>query len=312
MEAYNTPIFRLDTQSRSNEIFIKRDDFFPDSFGGNKARKAVNFFREIDQQAYNAVVTYGSSSSNHARIIANLAARRGLECYIISPGEKREETFNAAMMKKFGAEIIFSEIDDVKKTIDKTCRRLEGMGKKIYFIKGGGHGNLGTEAYVAAYKEILEYEARNNCYFDYIFHASGTGTTQAGLMCGKIISNDRKRRIVGISIARKYPYGREVIADSIEEYLQEHGDFDRSADRKVEFIDEYICEGYGTYNEQIQETIRELIKKEGIPLDSTYTGKAFWGMKSYLKKNKIHDKKILFIHTGGIPLFFDDLRKGKI
>ena len=39
----------------------------------------------------------------------------------------------------------------------------------------------------------------------------------------------------------------------------------------------------------------------------TYTGKAFWGMKNYLEENEIRDSNILFIHTGGTPLFYDNL-----
>jgi D-cysteine desulfhydrase len=49
--------------------------------------------------------------------------------------------------------------------------------------------------------------------------------------------------------------------------------------------------------------------QHGIPLDSTYTGKAFWGMMQYIKKEQIKEKNILFIHTGGTPLFFDDLER---
>ena len=45
--------------------------------------------------------------------------------------------------------------------------------------------------------------------------------------------------------------------------------------------------------------------QNGLPLDPTYTGKAFWGMKEYLEKNNVIGKKILFIHTGGTPLYFD-------
>jgi len=30
-------------------------------------------------------------------------------------------------------------------------------------------------------------------------------------------------------------------------------------------------------------------------------------MKEYIKKNQIKENKILFIHTGGTPLFFDDV-----
>ncbi len=48
-----------------------------------------------------------------------------------------------------------------------------------------------------------------------------------------------------------------------------------------------------------------MLIEEGIPLDTTYTGKAFWGgMKEYIKKNKVAGENILFIHTGGTPLFF--------
>jgi D-cysteine desulfhydrase len=32
-------------------------------------------------------------------------------------------------------------------------------------------------------------------------------------------------------------------------------------------------------------------------------------MKEYIKKNDIKGKNILFIHTGGTPLFFDDLEE---
>ena len=55
--------------------------------------------------------------------------------------------------------------------------------------------------------------------------------------------------------------------------------------------------------------IISVLIRYGIPLDSTYTGKAFWGMTKYLENKKITKKSILFIHTGGTPLFFDDMRR---
>jgi D-cysteine desulfhydrase len=45
----------------------------------------------------------------------------------------------------------------------------------------------------------------------------------------------------------------------------------------------------------------------GIPLNTTYTAKAFWGMQKYIEKNCIKGKNILFVNTGGAPLFFDDM-----
>ncbi len=112
----DTPVYRIDRVFENN-LYIKREDLIPVSFGGNKARKAQLFFREIDHGGYNCVVTYGSSSSNHCRVISNLAVAREIPCYIISPEEASEETYNSVMMKNFKAEITVCPVCDVHDTI---------------------------------------------------------------------------------------------------------------------------------------------------------------------------------------------------
>ncbi|MCI5839025.1 MAG: pyridoxal-phosphate dependent enzyme [Peptoniphilaceae bacterium] len=304
----NTPINNLNTFNKNN-IFIKRDDLIAYSFGGNKARKAIKFFQYIDFLKSDYVVTYGSSHSNHCRIVANLAAKRNIPCLIISPKESSDKTKNSIFMKLFGANIITVPVEKVSETIDKKLEELRNMGYKPYFIPGGGHGNIGTQAYLECYEEIKKYETRNNIKFDYIFLASGTGTSQAGLVCGKILNND-KIKIIGISIARKNPRGRDIIKDSIRQYLPTIEE--KIVDENTIFVDDYVLSGYSGYDEEIINTIKENMINYGIPMDSTYTAKAYLGMKKYLISKKIKDKNILFIHTGGTPLFFDDLDKLKV
>lgn len=308
MEKYKTCIHKLGDY-KSNFIYMKREDLIPFSFGGNKARKAEYFFKEIDAGKYDCVVTYGSSSSNHCRVVSNMAMQRGLDCYIISPTEASEETFNQNMMNLFGADIEVVPVNEVHDTIENRLKILKSCGKNPYFIQGGGHGNPGTQAYVDCYNEIKEFEKENRMNFDFIFFASGTGTTQAGLICGKLINGDDKN-IVGISIARKNPRGRKIVIESIKEYFEEKNikkDFNL-IDKATIFIDEYIADGYGVMSYDIDRTIENIIKNYGIPMDSTYTGKAYSGMEKYIDENKISGKNILFIHTGGTPLFFDYLK----
>ncbi len=287
-----------------NCIFVKRDDLLPFSFGGNKARKAVYFFDEILRGGYDSVVTYGSSSSNHCRVIANMACKYGLICYIVSPEEEYTETFNSILVKSFGAKIIKAPLDKISQTIDTLIDDLSADSKP-YFIAGGGHGNLGTKAYVDAYNEICDWEKTNDIYFDYIFHASGTGTTQAGLVCGAAINGDTNRQIVGISIARQNPRGKDVVTQSVSNYLESVGF--KGDMPNVNFTDSYICGGYSKHTPEIKEVIHQMLCKNGIPLNATYTGKAFWGMTEFIKQNNIKDKNILFINTGSAPLFFDDI-----
>jgi D-cysteine desulfhydrase len=304
---HTTSIQKLNGKLNGNTVFIKRDDLIPFSFGGNKVRKALLFFKEIEAQSYDCVVTYGSSSSNHCRIIANFAVAKGMKCVIITPIETSKITYNSKMMELFKADIINCKISEVKATIDKTIGDLMHEGYNPYFIQGGGHGNTGTKAYVLAYDEIRDYEFENKTHFDYIFHTSGTGTTQAGLICGQLINKD-KRQIIGISNARKNPYGGQVVLESVNSYLKSIGEESVSAEL-INFIDDYVLDGYGSYNSEVLDTIKKILINEGIPLDITYTGKAFWGMEKYIKKKEITGMNILFIHTGGTPLFFDDLEE---
>ena len=304
-QKFNTPIVPIGL-IEGNQVYMKRDDLIPYSFGGNKARKAFLFFQEIDKGNYDCVVTYGSSHSNHCRIISNMAAARNMPCFIIGPSEVSDSTYNSRFMELFGAEITTVPVDKVHDTIELKLSQLVGEGMKPYFIPGGGHGNIGTEAYVQCYEEIREYELNEGIHFDYIFFASGTGTTHAGLVCGQILHGD-SRRIVGISIARKNPRGREIVLDSIREYLPSVDESELQ--EKTVFLDDFTGDGYSKNDTEVLAVIKEMMLKYGIPMDSTYTAKAFSGAKKYLHNNRIKDKTILFIHTGGTPLFFDDVKK---
>ena len=307
----DTPI-HMGMLLNGNQLYIKREDFIPFSFGGNKARKAQLFFEDFSQGDYDCIVTYGSSSSNHCRVIANMAASREIPCYIISPEEASNPTYNSALMECFGAEFTICPVTEVYDTIEKKLTSLREQAHRPYFIAGGGHGNIGTQAYVECYEEIRHFEKENNIHFDYIFHASGTGTTQAGLVCGQLIYRD-DRQVIGISIARKNPRGRNVVIESVKEYLREQliDISDDTIDKATIFLDDYVENGYGSYSEKVGTTIKAAMVQQGIPLDFTYTGKAYTGMLDYIKKTPIRGKNILFIHTGGTPLYFDYLEQQK-
>lgn len=299
-----TSTYKLSTNLNNNNFYIKRDDLLPFSFGGNKARKATMFFEDIKAKKCDTVITYGSSSSNHCRVVANMAKANGLGCIIISPEEDYVETANSKLVNMLGARVIKTTLDSVAKTIDETMETLNRTCKP-YFIQGGGHGVLGTRSYVEAYDEICKFEKENDIKFDYIFHASGTGTTQAGLVAGRLMKKNENQKIIGISIARPNPRGKQVILDSLNEYFKNSDDYTD----KVDFIDDYLCGGYGKYTQDVLAVVKKVFEFEGVPLNTTYTGKAFYGMENFIIKNNINNKNILFINTGGSPLFFDSLEE---
>ncbi|MBR6452772.1 MAG: pyridoxal-phosphate dependent enzyme [Lachnospiraceae bacterium] len=304
----STPLTLLSGAYSDNRIWIKRDDLIPFSFGGNKARKAAEFYREIRGLDVDLLMTYGSNCSNHCRVIANLAFALGISCHIISPESKEEDSYNRLITERFGASVETCPVSEVSSVIDAAMERFRAEGKKPYFIMGGGHGIPGTRAYEKAYEEICLQQLEYGVDFDYVFHASGTGSTQAGLVCGRLralASGKACPKVVGISIAREEKRGREVIRESIEEALP---DASLYRDSELIFLDQYRLGGYGNYNEEVAQVISKVMAHDGIPMDTTYVGKAFCGMLHVLRRKRISNRDILFLHTGGTPLYFDYLR----
>ena len=306
----STPLVELSGQYSNNRIWIKRDDLIPFSFGGNKVRKAAEFYRVLQEKDAGLVMTYGSNCSNHCRVIANMAFALGIRCHIISPDTKGEDSYNRLIIERFGATIETCPVSEVSATIDAAMERFARDGRNPYFIMGGGHGVQGTNAYVKAYDEICLQQLEYGVDFDILFHASGTGATQAGLTIGRLQhlkGGKRSPKVVGISIAREAKRGREVIRESIADYLQDSYD-SLYVDSELVFTDKYRLGGYGSYNEEVTHLIGKVMSHEGIPMDTTYVGKAFYGMLKYLQAKKITGRNILFLHTGGTPLYFDHLK----
>jgi D-cysteine desulfhydrase len=308
---YQTPIHRLNYTDGRNTYYIKRDDLLPFSFGGNKVRIAQAYFEDLEKKGCDCIVAYGNSRSNLCRVIANMSAAKGIPCYIVSPADdsgEQVDTNNSCMVRAMGATIIPCLKTNVAATVEKTLTDCKREGYRPYYTNGDiyGKGNEKTpvQAYVDAYEEIKNYERETGITFDYIFHASGTGMTQAGLICGSILHEDSKQ-IIGISIARSADVGESAVKKYVNSYLAEN-DVESCSAIQINFIDKYALGGYGRYDRTIIDTIRTMLIEDGVALDPVYTGKAFWGMSEYCNEQTA-GFNILFIHTGGVPLFFDNL-----
>ena len=179
--------------------------------------------------------------------------------------------------------------------MDNAMKAFRDMGKTPYYITGGGHDFPGGNAYVKATLEVLR--KTKSWIPDYIFLASGTGSTQAGILVGSKICGVNVK-VIGVSIARRKEYGERVIKDFMEDFCKYYDV--HVAQKDILLSDNYLFGGYEKYSEQLERTIRGVIAETGIVFDTTYSGKALYGMLDFVKKNHLEKKKILFWHTGGI------------
>ena len=66
------------------------------------------------------------------------------------------------------------------------------------------------------------------------------------------------------------------------------------------FCTDYLYGGYEQYTPEMAAYLERAMKETGLMFDTTYSGKGFYGMMDYVKKNQLDNKNIMFWHTGGL------------
>jgi 1-aminocyclopropane-1-carboxylate deaminase len=281
---------------------IVRDDIFPFIGGGSKARKAVEYESFLKANGYNAVVTCGGIQSNHNRAIALMAARNSWKCHLCIQGSVErfeQEKGNALLDRLSGAECELIQPEETSIAMDRAMEQYIIDGLKPYYVTGGGHDLSGGIAFVKAVQRLKEIATERGYKPDYIFHASGTGSTQAGILVGLELVGWSDVKVVGISVARQYERGKKVISDfanMLGDYYNQHIQYE---DRVI-FNTDYLYGGYEKFIPEMQTYLESVMRKTGLVFDTTYSGKGFWGMMDILSKGQLRNKNILFWHTGGL------------
>lgn len=280
------------------QLSVVRDDIYPFIGGGSKARKAVYYETYLSQNGYNAIVTCGGIQSNHNRAIALMAARNGWKCHLCIQGTEERfflEKGNALLDRLSGAECEMIRTEDTAEAMDRSMERLATEGYKPYYCHGGGHDLPGGIAFVEAIKELTKHTEKP----DYIFHASGTGSTQAGIVVGLDQVGWGDVKCIGISVARQYERGKQIIV-KFANMLADHYQMTERYDERIIFNTDYLFGGYEQFIPEMKTYLQSVMRQTGLMFDTTYSGKAFYGMMDIIKKHKLQNKKIIFWHTGGL------------
>ena len=198
-----TPIQYLGTGPGGQRIYIKRDDLLGFSFGGNKCRIAEVLLQDMKEKGCDFFVSYGSRKSNLNRVVGTLCKAENIPCLVITALEdgEKEDTFNSRILERMEIQSVFCDKSHVRETVEQTLADLREKGYHPYYIYGdsSGKGNESAvrKAYAAAYEEIRQWEKQNRIYFRQIFHASGTGMTQGGLVAGQKAVHEKMCRAEG-------------------------------------------------------------------------------------------------------------------
>ena len=310
-----TPLEKAVNLSREYgvEIFVKRDDVMNLAFGGNKARKLEFLLGEAIGQGCDTIITRGSYYSNHVRLTAAAARKLGLDIYIVTypphSGVEHIIQGNILLNKIFGAHV--TEVGDPREADEKMIElseELKSQGHKPYIIPAGGATPRGVLGYVLALYEIMDQMRRLGKKPRYIIHATGTGATQAGLILGVKLLGVRGVDIIGVNVEKPGEVGD--IAEKIVKLSNAAAELLGITEEvvkpgEVDILNDYTFGGYGRYDKELIDFIKEVARKEALLLEPIYTGKAFYALIDLIERKIIREgDTVVFIHTGGTPLIF--------
>ena len=322
---YPTPLHKLERLSAELgvNIYLKRDDLSGVStFGGNKMRKLEYLLGDALAQGSDTVFTYGATQSNHAMQTVAAACKCGLHpvLYLVSVVEPDKETLRANLLLDYiyGAEVHIVQMEPGEEEADAEARsfamgaehvgRLRAEGKHPYDVPMGGASPVGSVGLAGGFVELEEQCAAAGIKPDYLYHASGTGGTLAGLAAGRALLG-AGMRIVSVAVSPKDEGYEARTADLANRAL---GVIGTSSDVRVSAEDlqverGYFAPGYEIPNEWGNAAIRRLARTEGVLMDTVYSGKAFGGLLDHIERGVVpQGSTVVFWHTGGATALFSE------
>lgn len=320
-----TPLERLEKLSDrlGVNLLIKRDDQTGLAFGGNKARKLDFIMADVLAQKCDSVITWAGVQSNWCRQTVAAARKVGVKPILIlfkRPNLPADADGNLFIDLLFDSDIKIVEVEsgknimelgEIGEIIEKVAAEERRKGNNPYIAPIGGsmtEGSmtkpLGAISFVNAFLEMQKQTEVLNVNPDSIIMATGSGSTQAGLIVGAKLVNSQTK-VVGISVSEDKATMEHCVGTIAEETFEEFGATSLNKRENVIIIDDYIADGYGILNRETARALRLVAETEGILLDPVYTGRAMVGLidlveKGYFKKGD----NIVFWHTGGTPALF--------
>jgi D-cysteine desulfhydrase family pyridoxal phosphate-dependent enzyme len=301
---------------RCPRILIKRDDLTDLALGGNKARKLEFLVGDARRAGATALVTTGAVQSNHARMTVAAARLAGMRASLVLTADcaDPETQGNLLLDKLMGADVHFVNGSDPVSgaspdaaeaaLIEQVMHDLRRAGERPYLVVLGGSCRVGTLGYVQFTRELVGQLKAMNRSPGFLYYASGSRGTQAGLELGARIFG-APYRCVGIAVSGGEPEKRLKAARIANEAAESLGSSVRLDADDLVTDQDYYGTAYGVPTPEGIEAIRLLASTEAIFLDPVYTSKGMAGLIAHIRSGRIDPAQtIIFLHTGGLPALF--------
>ena len=279
-----TPV-RLLCGPGDTPLWIKHDGLSGNPYGGNKVRKLELLLGEARRHNAREVVTFGGAGSNHATATAIYARRLGLQCTLVLAPQPPLPAVgrNLRVCCAHGARFHYCDaFNDFAAAGQHICHTRQAAGLPLpWIIPPGGSTVCGGMGLVNAAFELAEQVRAGILPAPgRIYVALGTAGTAAGLLVG-LRAAGLSSRLVCVRVVDR-AFGTAVrcaslasdIAARLHRLDPSFPDL-RFHPRDIDLRHDWYGPGYGVATPAAHRAVSIMRDTAGIPLETTYTGKAF-------------------------------------
>jgi 1-aminocyclopropane-1-carboxylate deaminase len=265
------------------KLFIKRDDLIHNEISGNKIRKLKYNLQFCLDNSLKGIVTYGGAYSNH--LLASAAAANLAGIKVIGRVRGNELNFESNAVLKRCNELGMS-LEFLDRTYFSKIKNQNGIveidGSSFLSIPEGGSNLNGVEGCKEIITEIDED-------FDYYCLAQGTTTTSIGIAQ----SIPKNAKLMVVPVLKGFDSELEMNSITGDE------DFQKFKNQLI-VLNDYHFGGYAKSNDVLNHFVNDFNRQNTFEIEPIYTGKAMFALVDFLKSKDIRNKKVLFVHTGGL------------
>jgi 1-aminocyclopropane-1-carboxylate deaminase len=265
------------------KLFIKRDDLIHNEISGNKIRKLKYNLQFCLDNYLKGIVTYGGAYSNHLLASAAAANLAGIQIVGRVRGNELNAESNAVLKRcqELGMSLEFLDRNYFSK-IKNQNGIVEIDGSSFLSIPEGGSNLNGVDGC----KEIITELDED---FDYYCLAQGTTTTSLGVA----LSIPKNAKLIVVPVLKGFDSELEMSSIiSKEDFLK--------IKNQLIVLNDYHFGGYAKSNDALNLFVDDFNKQNTFEIEPIYTGKAMFALVDFLKSKDIRNKKVLFVHTGGL------------
>jgi D-cysteine desulfhydrase len=284
-------------------LLIKRDDRVCPLYGGNKPRKLEFLIGAALARGCRRLVTSGGIGTNHGLATAILGRAAGLSTTLVMVYQPVTERVRKTSLlhAAWGAELVYGKnVPGVALQMMRVLTSAQLRGERPCMVPAGGSGPSGNLGFVSAGLELAE-QVREGALPEprQVFLPVGSGGTFVGLVVGLKLAglSTRVRGVLVNDILAPNPRSLARMARATLQLLRRHvpevpelplgpGDF--------ELVLGHLGAGYGATTPEAEAAV-EAAARQGIELETTYTGKCLAALRS--EGTELPEGPILFWNT---------------